>query len=240
MARGRFFLGVLALVLPWLDAGATSEAAGATYALPPLEYFINKLPPPPRPGSYTDRMDLSDAVARQQGVTAASLASIQHTYLFDVFTFADVLGPEFTPERYPKTAAFFAKITTTTNAVVGGLKQHYQRLRPFAGHPDQIRLLVKNEPGYSYPSGHTTRSRLDALVMAEILPGQRAALVHAAEQVGLDRILAGEHYQSDLEAGRRLAKIIFPLLHKDATFLADLEAVKAAEWSPPPAPSPTP
>lgn len=211
-----------------------AAATGPAWAVRPLDYFIYKLAPPPRTGSYRDRMDFSDAVARQHNISPEQNKSIQRTYLFTVFTFDKILGPGFTPQRYPKTAAFFTKLTDTANGVVSGLKNHYKRLRPFAAHPGDIKLLVKEEPGYSYPSGHTTRSRLCALVLAELIPQQRKEITKLAEQVGRDRILAGEHYLTDLEGGRSLGKILFYELGKDQKFQDDLAALRAAEWTPPP------
>ena len=57
-------------------AAAPTAAPAPAWPLPPLDYFIHKLPPPPRPGSWRDRMDLSDVVARQQMVTQADLKPI--------------------------------------------------------------------------------------------------------------------------------------------------------------------
>jgi acid phosphatase (class A) len=179
-------------------------------------------------------MDLSDAAARQRLVQDEDRKSIQRTYGFTVFTFDSVFGPDFTPRNYPRTEAFFAKLMATTREVVSGLKEHYKRLRPFEGHPDQIQLLVRHEPGYSYPSGHTTRSRLCALVLGELDPGKRKAINQVAERVGLDRILAGEHYLTDIEGGRKLAKILYSCLNKNPDFRAELAEVKAAEWTHPP------
>ena len=146
------------------------------WPLPPLEYFIEHLPAPPRATSYRDRLDLSDAVARQASMTPAQMAQAQKSYAFNVFYFSDILGPEFTPKNYPKTTAFFKKLAATANVIIVGLKNHYARERPFQAHPDQIKLLVKNEPGYSYPSGHTTRGRLFALLMRELCPAKQRAL----------------------------------------------------------------
>jgi len=235
------------LLLPFAAPGApavTSPSPAATqsaktWPLPPLDYFVNKMPPPPRTGSFRDRMDLSDAAARQRLVQDEDRKSIQRTYGFTVFTFDSVFGPGFTPKNYPRTAAFFAKLTATAREVVGGLKEHYKRLRPFEGHPDQISLLVRREPGYSYPSGHTTRSRLCALVLGELDPGKRKEINQVAERVGLDRILAGEHYLTDIEGGRKVAKILYSYLNKNPDFRAELAEVKAAEWTHPPSGSKT-
>lgn len=236
----RVFCGIcLAWILSGPFQSPGQEAAPArnplprtAWPLPPLDYFVEHLPPPPRPGSFRDRMDLNDVVLRQKAATDDDLISIQQTYLFNVFYFSNVLGPDFNPDKFPKTAAFFAKLAGTATAVVGGLKNYYRRPRPFEGHPDQVQLKVKNEPGFGYPSGHTARSRLAAFVMAELAPEYKRQFFAASEQVATDRILAGEHYLTDLEAGRRLGKSLFLLLSEDPQFQADLAELKAAEWSP--------
>lgn len=216
------------------------------WKIPDITYLIKHLPGPPRVGSFRDRQDVADAIARQKNVTPQDLQHLQFTYLFNVFTFSEVLGPDFNAKNFPKTAEFFSHLASTANVAVGDLKNTYKRLRPFAGHPDQIKLLVRNEPGYSYPSGHTTRSRLFAFVLAQLDPSRKSAYFQCAEQVGVDRILAGEHYLTDLEGGRTLGKTLFMHLIKDPQFLADLKAVKEAEWNRPPitkaapTPSPTP
>ncbi len=110
--------------------------------------------------------------------------------------------PSSPSSRTRPTASSPASRTTTSASVL------------FAAYPDQIKLLVRNEPGYSYPSGHTTRSRLCALVLAQLIPQQRTQIIKIADTVGTDRILAGEHYLTDLEGGRTLGKILFYQLGK--------------------------
>lgn len=234
-------------LLPLVFLSAVLQARGAVrpeavapppaheyWQIPDLDYFLKHLPGPPKNGSFRDRQDVADAVARQRAVTLDQMQHLQFTYVFSVFTFSEVLGPNFNAKNFPKTAKFFSQLASTAGVAVGELKDHYKRLRPFEGHPDQIRLLVRNESGYSYPSGHTTRSRLFAFTLAQLDPTRKTAYFQCAEQVGVDRILAGEHYLTDLEGGRTLGKMLFFHLMKDPQFLADLKAVKEAEWNRPP------
>jgi acid phosphatase (class A) len=228
------WLPLAATAAPVVTPESLAEADGPSWTTRPLDYYINKLQPPPRPGSYRDRMDLGDAIARQHAVTREDLKSIQRTYLFTVFTFDRAIGPGFTSKKFPKTAAFFKKLANTANLIINGLKDNYKRPRPFQAHPDRIKLLVPNEPGYSYPSGHTTRSRLCALVLSQLIPEKRQAILAIADTVGIDRILAGEHYLTDLEGGRSLGKIIFYELGKNQNFQNELAALRAEEWTPRP------
>lgn len=240
--RGPFPAAIFSrLVLPViagflvLQGCATSESltpvtATAPWQVPTLNYYIERLPEPPRKGSFRDRVDLEDAIAQQTAMTKETLAHAQDTYVLSVFSFSEVLGPGFNAKNYPQTAAFFQKVSTETGSIVSALKDHYKRVRPFQAHPDKVSLYVRNEPGYSYPSGHTTRSRLYALLLAELDPKNREQFDRCAEQVAFDRIIAGEHYQTDLEAGRKLSKMLYQSLNKNPDFRHDFEALKQAEW----------
>ncbi len=213
-----------------LPAALTQPAATSPWMLPSLQYFIARLPAPPKPGSFRDRLDVRDAISQQAAISPDQMQHLQWSYNFSVFNFSEVLGNDFTAQNYPKTAVFFTQVASEANIVITGLKNYYHRLRPFQAHPDQIKLYVKNEPGYGYPSGHTTRSRLFAYILAYLSPAHRRPFLDSAEQVGLDRILAGEHYQTDLEAGRKLGKMLFFELMKDPKFRQQLADLSAQEW----------
>lgn len=247
MAGRLFFLLPLYLVL-LLCAEAVAHAAPAApsatpaprpqWNLPPLEYFIEKLPAPPRTGSFRDRLDLQDARARQASMSQKQLAHAQVTFRLTVFTFAEALGNDFTAEKFPKTSAFFSRVASDANLIITGLKNHYQRVRPFQAHPGQVSIYVPAEAGYSYPSGHSTRSRLYAMLLTELDPSKKREISLCAQKVATDRILAGEHYLTDLEAGRKLGKLIYQSLMRDPGFRASLEAVRQAEWTRPTAKQP--
>lgn len=229
----RAFLCSLALTA----ASSLGAAPSATpspapqWHLPSLEDFIEKLPAPPREGSFRDRLDLQDAQARQASMSPEQLAHARETFRLTVFTFSEAVGEGFNPKNYPQTAAFFAKVANDANIIITGLKNHYKRVRPFQAHPSKVAIYVPAEAGYSYPSGHSTRSRLYALLLSELDPAKKREIALCAQRVATDRILAGEHYLSDLEAGRKLGKLIFQSLMQDPGFHASLEAVRQAEWT---------
>jgi acid phosphatase (class A) len=65
-----------------------------------------------------------------------------------------------------------------------------------------------------------------ALTLAEIFPDQKDALIARAKLIGDDRELAGEHFPSDVEAGRTLAKAIFEKMSENPDFKTELEQVQ--------------
>jgi acid phosphatase (class A) len=233
MKRHLAALGLIVLALPSLIAGEKSEPP---WPMPPKEYFLARIPAPPADDSALDKADLDFTVALQDAATPAEIAHAVQSAGFTVFTFAEVLGPEFTAERYPRTAAFFARLAETANGVKNSLKDHFRRPRPVDGHKGLVKELVPYEDGFSYPSGHATRSWLFALVLGELDPPARPAFLRAAAQVGLDRVIGGMHYQSDVVNSRALAELLFECLQKDAAFSTAVQELKAAEWTPPPKP----
>lgn len=233
-----FWIPLSILALAFSGMGLCAEPAATPppqpqWNLPSLEYFIEKLPAPPREGSFRDRLDLQDARARQASMSQKQLAHAQVTFRLTVFTFSEALGSDFTATKYPKTAAFFNRVASDANVIITGLKNHYKRVRPFQAHPREVSIYVPAEAGYSYPSGHSTRSRLYAMVLAELDPSQKREISLCAQKVATDRILAGEHYLTDLEAGRKLGKLIYQSLMRDPGFRESLEAVRQAEWTQP-------
>ena len=94
------------------------------------------------------------------------------------------------------------------------LKRHYNRPRPVAlakelGLPlDTFPLKTANTP--SYPSGHATQGRLVALLLADEVPLEhRKNILDIGERIGHGRQIAGAHYPTDSEFGKRLADELY-------------------------------
>lgn len=220
----------LALLLLTLTTILARADETKTWPMPPMDYFLARIPAPPTAGDAMDQADLLYSQAIQAGATPEQIAHAQKMVAFSVFSFAEVLGPNFTAANDPQTAAFFKRVEATANGVKNPLKDHFARLRPVDAHKDTVKALVTYEAGYSYPSGHSTRSWLDALVLGELDPADRFAFIRLAGQVGFDRILGGMHYQTDVIASRALAELIFQSLQKDPDFQKEFEALRTAEW----------
>ena len=67
----------------------------------------------------------------------------------------------------------------------------------------------------SYPSGHATQAMLVALHLSEKHPDHKDALIRAAKECGLGRIVAGFHYPMDYKTGNLLAEKMFVLMNRD-------------------------
>ncbi len=226
----------LALVLNLLTFSAwAEEAKPAAWPMPAMEFFLERIPPPPKPGDSADQADLDYTLAVQANASADEIRKATIVaVLFNVFSYSEVLGPKFTEAAYPQTRAFFKRLELTANNTKNPLKDHFARLRPVDAHKGLVKELVPYESGFSYPSGHTTRAWLYALILGQLDPGDRLAFIREAAQVGAYRVLGGMHYQSDVIVSRTLAEILYAQLMSQPDFVKALDALKAAEWATPP------
>ena len=78
----------------------------------------------------------------------------------------------------------------------------------------------------SYPSGHTAIGWATALVLAEINVDRQNEILKRGYEMGESRVIAGYHYQSDVDNGRIVAAGVVARLHADEGFQKQLEKAK--------------
>lgn len=181
--------------------------------------------PPPPPGSPEQAADLAEVRAVYHSADNDDKAQAHSEKSFSVFNFAGVVGPFFTESNLPQTAAFFRKVQSDAAAVTDEGKDFFKRPRPYTADPSLAN--GKLEKSYSYPSGHSTESMVLALVLADLLPDKREALIDHARTMGWHRVQIARHYPTDIYAGRVLALAIVKQLKKSDKFEDDVRAVKA-------------
>ena len=230
LPAARLLVVALALLIPSSPAFAKEKSAG--WKLPEKAALLLLVPSPPAMGSAGEQADLDGVLAMQFNPSPEVLAHAEQTVGFTVFAFSDVLGADFNAEFYPKTAEFFDRLEATANQQKNFLKDTYRRIRPYRAFPEQVKALVTKEEGYSYPSGHSTRAWLFALVLGALDQGNRNAYLASAMQVCQDRVIGGMHYPSDVLESRILAEEIYRDLLSNKEFMNDLEKIHQAEWIP--------
>ena len=228
--RLRLLAATMLLLFPSSPAFAKEKSAG--WKLPDNSVLLLVIPAPPTMGSAAEQADLDGVLAMQNNPSPEVLAHAEQSVGFNVFSFSDVLGADFNAEFYPKTAAFFDRLEATVNPPKNFLKESYGRIRPYRAFPDQVKPLVTREEGYSYPSGHSTRAWVFALVLGALDQGNRGAYLASALQVCQDRIIGGMHYPSDVLESRVLAEEIYRDLISNKDFMKDLEKLHQLEWIP--------
>lgn len=186
---------------------------------------IRLLPPPPEPGSSEQAADLASVVAVYTSRTPADEAAAQAEVDFSIESFAAVIGPWFQAEQLPETFALFRKVEEETRAVTNAGKNYWKRVRPYVLEP---RLHpVAPEMSTSYPSGHSTRATVYSLLLAELLPEQRGALIAMGRATGWHRVQGAVHYPTDVYAGRVLGQALAQEFLRSPAFQRDFAAVKA-------------
>ena len=212
-------------LLGCLAAGHKSGPAG--FLKPDAIDVAALLPDPPAPGSPEARAEIDALLAIQQSRTPEDVARAKAEEKFDVFAFADAVGPWFTADRCPLTADLFKSVAADAKVFANVGKKHWNRRRP-PYVDDRVKPAVTLEDEGSYPSSHGTRGQLYAELLSAVLPADRHdALMARGRQIGFDRLIGGVHYPSDVYAGRTLGHALADRLLADADFRARLDAVKA-------------
>ena len=186
---------------------------------------IALLAPPPLPDSPEQTADLQEVRAVSHSAPDGDVAVAKTETKFTIFTFAPEIGPSFEPGKFPKTEALLHNAQADAETVVDNAKNYWKRPRPYKVDPSLA--SGKLEKSFSYPSGHSTESMVLALVMAELFPEHRDAIIAEARNIGWHRVEIARHYPTDIYAGRVLAQAIVRQMKKDADFQKDLTAAKS-------------
>jgi acid phosphatase (class A) len=183
------------------------------------------LAPPPAPGSEEEAADLASARAVFKGRTPAEEARAKQDATLSMFLFTSAIGPMVQPGKLPKTEELFAKVKKDIGQAINIPKDHWKRQRPY--ELDKDLTLGRPEKSFGYPSGHSTRGTVYALVLSEVFPEKKEAVLAIGRDIGWDRVLIGKHFPTDIYAGRVLGKAIFHELQASPAFQQDLAEAKA-------------
>jgi acid phosphatase (class A) len=186
---------------------------------------IALLAPPPLPDSAEQAADLNEVRAVYHAATPHDRAVAAAWHKFDAFTFTPAIGAFFVSSNLPVTTAFFDRVQEDAVAVTDHAKDFYKRPRPYFVDPSLA--SGKLEKSFSYPSGHSTESMVLALVLADLFPEKRGAIIAEARSIGWHRVEIARHYPTDIYAGRVLAQAIVREMKKNSDFQRDLAEARA-------------
>jgi acid phosphatase (class A) len=224
----RKFVALLAFV------ALIALAPAALYAEGAKPYSDNKeinllllLPPPPAPDSIQTKRELGEIlmiqVTRTKEMETRAIADATE----NIWRFGDVVNnPKFAAAGLPKFAAFFDRVVETEGAVVDPAKDVWKRPRPHL-YSDLVHPIVPLSKSGSYPSGHATVGTLMGITLSNMLPEKRPEIMARAWEYGQNRVVAGIHYQSDIEMGRISGTVIAQTISTHQDFKAEFEAAKA-------------
>ena len=190
---------------------------------------LQLLPPPPAPDSAEAQADADAAFRAYSGRTPEQVALGRSETQLTIFHFAPDLGPWFQAGKFPRTEALFQEVEAETKAVTNAAKNHWRRLRPYHADPARFPDAIEHEAetSYSYPSGHSTRGTVFALLLAELFPDRREALLVRGREIGWLRVTGGVHYPADIYAGRVLGQALAREFLASPAFQRDFAAARA-------------
>lgn len=215
------FLFALALTVQ-----AKDTAKAVPYFDPATVDLKALLPDPPANGSPATLKEIDLILEKQKTRTPEEVARIKQEVHLNVYLFENVLGSWFTKEKLPITDTLFERVDATEHPVIESAKKDWNRPRPSL-QDKRVHPPIDLPKNTSYPSGHSTYGDLDALILAELAPDLKDAIMARGLQIGDDRIIAGVHFPSDVEAGHTLAQNLFAKLMANPAFQADLAQAKA-------------
>jgi acid phosphatase (class A) len=207
-----------------VEAPSKAPATHTPYYLDPHQLHLDLIiPPPPARDSSTTAAELTELHRIEGTRTPAQVTQAEaDDHEEDIFIFKSVLGPRFTAEALPITAALSAHIRSDESAASSPLKNIYRRPRPYqidsALHP----VCTLNPGPTSYPSGHSLSGYLLAFTLVQLVPEKRQEIFERADEYVHNRLVCGVHYASDIEASRSVAYAIFGSLETSPRFQRDL------------------
>lgn len=239
MMRKKFLLLFVAAAMAPLGTYAQTDiqldSEAMYFEIDDLPNAINWLPAPPEPNSTQFAYDLTqymwgkgERLNEERAQQAIDNGVIDMTEM--AIQFSKPFGMEISKEKTPCIFNVLNRGMLTVRLCATKPKTAITRLRPYVRYneptliPDDEEKLRENG---SYPSGHAIRGWTTALLLCEINPAAQDELLALGYQWGQSRVIAGYHWQSDVDAARLLASAGYARLHTSQQFLADMAAACA-------------
>ena len=223
-------IGIIFVLLGWCSAAFSQETYLTPRALPDL---VKCLPAPPEKGSPAFKYDLERYKwGKQQRQDAARLEQAKGDAVWTYDALLGQLSPAFgmtlSKEATPEIWCLLETGLLTIDPIRVAPKAYFHRIRPFEyfKEPTATGEDAELSGEGSYPSGHTIRSWLAALLLAEVNPARADEIYARAWEYGESRVIAGAHWQSDVDASRVAASIGFSALQTSPEFRAQMDRAR--------------
>ena len=231
----RFLLIATVALLTTVNVWAQQDAVQPYFSTQELPDLIKCLPAPP---AFDSPEFANDVVRYQWGKTQrldserAAIAQRDAVWSYEALfaefniPFGLIISRTETPEIWK----LLETSLVTTDQMRVAPKAYYHRLRPFEMYNEHL-LSPETESEVrgegSYPSGHTARGWVTALLLAEINPARADTIFARGWMYGESRVIEGAHWQSDVDASRVAASIGYAALQSSPAFREQMERAKA-------------
>ena len=166
----------------------------------------------------------------------ARAAQAQRDAVYSMQTVIDEMGPLFglviTKEDTPEIYTILQDVCASCDSIYSGAKAKFNRQRPYAYYNEGTLIPEKEEKHRnegSYPSGHTVFFWTSALLLSDINQSPKAmeSLLARGYEFGQSRVIAGYHWQSDVDAGRTAGSVLYQLIRSNERFIGQLAKARA-------------
>jgi acid phosphatase (class A) len=205
---------LLPVLLAFTLAACGVEQPTSKFPYPPQfvqaeDVSLYTLPAPPQPGSKEYKREIKGIIAQQKTLTADDIATIEkEAHIEPQMLVEPVLGEQFTPEAFPAMYTLLKHAASDAWRINDTIQDHWKETRPWLADQRVARHVEYiDRPGY--PSGHTVTNTVWALILGHMMPCQEKALLNRAEEIGYHRVEGGAHFPHDIEAGKKLARVIY-------------------------------
>ena len=208
-------------------SGAALAAHDPVYVPPTATNAAQILIAPAAPDSAAAREELAELHRIEAARTPAQVEQARADEGVEtMFIYQSVLGARFNAAALPLTAALAKHVSNDEGVNSTPGKLAFNRVRPYnvdtTLHP-VCKTKTKND---SYPSGHATAGYLGALVLIEMVPEQRDAILARADDYAHNRLICGVHFPSDVAAGKLLAYATHAAMDANPAFQVELAAAR--------------
>ncbi len=222
---------------------AMTQAAGdeknghAYFTKAELPNMVNILPAPPAFESARFVADQSQYLwGKLMRLDEARCAQAQRDAVYSMQTIIDefggIFGLEITKEDTPEIYSILQDVCASCDSIYSDAKAYFDRKRPYAYYNEGTIIPEKEEKHRfegSYPSGHTVLGWTSALLLADINQSPKAmeGLLARGYEFGQSRVIAGYHWQSDVDAGRMAGSVLYQLIRNHERFIGQLAKARA-------------
>ena len=224
-------------------AASTAFAAGdetnghAYFTKAELPDMTKILPPFPEFESARFVADQSQHLwGKLMRLDEARAAQAQRDAVYSMQTVIDEMGPLFglviTKEDTPEIYTILQDVCASCDSIYSDAKAKFNRQRPYAYYNEGTLIPEKEEKHRnegSYPSGHTVFFWTSALLLSDINQSPKAmeSLLARGYEFGQSRVIAGYHWQSDVDAGRTAGSVLYQLIRSHERFIEQLAKARA-------------
>jgi len=228
MANMKQFINILALAALVAPAWPNGSVALADSRFIPAAAIdvTTLLAAVPKSGSGEDLADLDKILAYQSSRTGVDCKRASAAVFISLNTF---FGPEFGPltaEEVDNWSELFERVRLDTDHFVQDGKKRFGRARPYIASA-KVKPCVQKEVTRAYPSGHAAVAQVFSLLLSDLDNARKVRFLARADQIAEDRVVAGLHYPTDVEAGKKLGAEVYKKLMAHEGFKKEFEALKA-------------